>query len=126
VQATATVDGFDVSLNGSVQAGTESTVTMSVSRNGQPVTNLEPYLGALGHLVALRSNDLAYLHVHPLDNANATNGPNVAFAVHVPSAGAYRLFFDFSHNGTVRTAAFTINVAEAGSPTSGCDGHDGH
>ena len=33
--------------------------------DGEPVTDLEPYLGALGHLVAIRDGDLAYLHVHP-------------------------------------------------------------
>ena len=26
---------------------------------------MEPYLGAKGHLVALREGDLAYLHIHP-------------------------------------------------------------
>lgn len=29
------------------------------------VTDLKPYVGAFGHLVALRAGDLAYLHVHP-------------------------------------------------------------
>jgi hypothetical protein len=38
----------------------------------------------------------------------------VRFAVEVPSPGDYRLFFDFSHGGTVRTASFTVSVAPAG------------
>ncbi|NKX51639.1 hypothetical protein HER39_13910, partial [Arthrobacter deserti] len=40
-------------------------LTVIVTRGGQPVKTLEPYLGAYGHLVALRAGDLAYLHVHP-------------------------------------------------------------
>jgi len=60
--------------------------------------------------VALRDGDLAYLHVHPLDDE--PNGP-VPFAVEVPSPGTYALFFDFLADGTVRTARF---VAQAGSP----------
>ena len=40
-------------------------LTARVTRDGEPVTDLEPYLAAYGHLVALREGDLAYLHVHP-------------------------------------------------------------
>jgi hypothetical protein len=108
--ATATVDGYEVGLAGTPVAGSESELELSVSRGGEPVTDLEPYLGAAGHLVAIRGGDLAYLHVHPLDEADERNGPGVRFAVEVPSPGDYRLFFDFSHEGEVRTAAFTVHV----------------
>lgn len=40
-------------------------LTLSVAKGTHPVTDLQPYLGAYGHLVALRQGDLAYLHVHP-------------------------------------------------------------
>ena len=86
------------------------------------MADLEPYLGALGHLVAIRASDLAYLHVHPLERQA---GPGeVPFAVEVPSEGSYRLFFDFSHQGTVRTAAFTFDVGagEGGTPTTAVHG----
>ncbi len=59
------VDGYTVTLEGDLVPGEASEVTLGVVRDGQPVTDLEPYLGAYGHLVALRSGDLAYLHVHP-------------------------------------------------------------
>jgi hypothetical protein len=72
------------------------------------VITTEPYLGAAGHLVALRDGDLAYLHVHPLDEVPA--GP-VRFAVDVPSAGTYALFFDFQVDGEVHTARFVLDVA---------------
>ncbi len=117
---TAIVDGYQVELTGAPVAEGEGTVTLTVLRNGAPVADLEPYLGALGHLVAIRSSDLAYLHVHPLEERSVPG--EVAFAVSAPSAGTYRLFFDFSHRGTVRTAAFTVDV---GPPIAGGGNHSG-
>jgi hypothetical protein len=109
----ATVDGYTVTLNGDLVAGQESDVTLSVSRDGQPVTDLEPYLAAYGHLVALRDGDLAYLHVHPAGEPGdgATRpGPDITFSATAPSAGDYRLFLDFQHEGVVRTAEFTARA----------------
>ena len=121
--STEVVDGYQVELTGTPRAGGEGEVSLTVRREGRPVADLEPYLGALGHLVAIRASDLAYLHVHPLEGRV---GPgHVPFAVEVPAPGTYRLFFDFSHQGTVRTAAFTVEVADApvGKPTTA--GHGG-
>lgn len=100
---TATVDGYTVTLGGALAAGTTSELSVAVSRNGKPVTDLQQYLGAPGHLVVLREGDLAYLHVHP----RGADGSPVVFDAEVPSAGRYRLFFEFAHGGTVRTAEFT-------------------
>jgi hypothetical protein len=117
---TATVDGYTVTLDGALRPGAAGTLDLKVSKDGRPVTDLEPYLGAYGHLVALRAGDLAYLHVHPGgvpgDGATAP-GPTVSFTATAPSAGSYRLFLDFKHDGVVRTAAFTVTAggpAEAG------------
>jgi len=94
--------------------GAATAVALTVERDGVPVVDLEPYLGALGHLVALRAGDLAYTHVHPVDGDAAAGsgggGPSVQFLLDVPSPGDYRLFFDFAHAGTVHTAAFTVHV----------------
>jgi hypothetical protein len=119
--ATAEVDGYTVTLEGELVPGEESELTLSVSRDGRPVTDLQPYLGAYGHLVVLRDGDLAYLHVHPSGEPGdgATEpGPEVRFMTTAPSAGTYRLFLDFRHGDVVRTAAFTVTVAahEEGAP----------
>ena len=74
----------------------------SVSRNGVPV-QVEPYLGANGHLVALREGDLAFLHVHPTEG--------VQFESTFPTTGRYRLFLQFKHAGRIHTVAFTKEVA---------------
>ncbi|MCF6378561.1 hypothetical protein L2K70_13195 [Nocardioides KLBMP 9356] len=113
-EAVAEVDGYTVSVSGELEPGRASDLTVEVTRDGEPVTDLEPYLGAYGHLVALREGDLAYLHVHPEE---AGPGPEVPFVAEVPSAGGYRLFFDFQHDGEVHTAAFAVH-------THGEDSHD--
>ncbi|WP_433370648.1 hypothetical protein [Streptosporangium sp. CA-115845] len=53
--------GARLALGGDLVAGSSSELTISIARDGEPVTTLEPYLGAFGHLVALREGDLAYL-----------------------------------------------------------------
>jgi hypothetical protein len=114
---TATVDGYTVTLTGDLAPGASSKVTLSVSKDGKAVNDLQPYLGAYGHLVALRDGDLAYLHVHPdgtPGDGRTAAGPDVAFHAEVPSDGAYRLYLDFQHDGKVRTAEFT---AQAGTTT---------
>ncbi|MEV4758842.1 hypothetical protein AB0J86_27610 [Micromonospora sp. NPDC049559] len=109
----STVDGYTVTLDGTLSAGRTSRLTLTVARDGVPVTDLQPYLGAYGHLVALRDGDLAYLHVHP-DGApgdgRTAPGPRVTFAVEVPSTGTYRLYLDFRHGDAVRTAEFTVTA----------------
>lgn len=130
---TAQVDGgYTVTLEGDLTAGADAKLTLAVERDGKPVTDLEPYLGAYGHLVALRSGDLAYLHVHPdgtPDDGTTQPGPNVVFYAAVPSAGTYHLYLNFKHQGVVRTAAFTVSTSgEAATPLpddSG-DAHTGH
>lgn len=107
----AQVDGYRVELAGDLTPGQSSRLVLRLYRDGQPVTDLQPYLAAYGHLVALREGNLAYLHVHP-DGApgdgRTAAGPEVAFYAEVPTAGSYRLFLDFQHAGVVRTAEFTV------------------
>jgi hypothetical protein len=106
---TAEVDGYTVSLTGRLTAEESSDLAVVVERDGEPVTDLEPYLGAFGHLVALRAGDLAYLHVHPEEGGA---GPEVPFVAEVPSAGDFHLYFDFQHDGVVRTAEFYVEAGE--------------
>jgi hypothetical protein len=122
---TATVDDYTVTLEGDLAAGAEAKLTLNVTRDGEPVTDLEPYLGAYGHLVALRAGDLAYLHVHPEgtpDDGETEPGPDVVFFANVPSPERYLLFLDFMHVGVVRTAAFTV---AASADTASDDESDG-
>ena len=95
--------GYEVRLDaGAARAGQEADLRFTITRNGEKVS-VQPYLGANGHLVALRDGDLAFLHVHP-------HGDDVAFAATFPTPGRYRLFLQFKHEGRVHTAAFTQEV----------------
>lgn len=131
-QTTATVDGFDVTISGDLIAGTGSELTVEVTRDGEPVTALEPYLGAFGHLVALREGDLAYLHVHAHGDepeAGDLAGPEVVFTAQAPTAGRYLLYLDFQVDGKVHTAPFVLDATaspEHASTDSGDDDHGGH
>lgn len=117
----ARVDGHEVRLDGDLTAGEATTLTLEVSRDGRPVTDLQPYLGAFGHLVALREGDLAYLHVHPEEGPA---GPRIEFGTTLPTPGRYRLFLDFRHGDVVRTAALTVAAAGTDEQTSGGSGPD--
>jgi hypothetical protein len=119
--ASSTVDGYTVTLAGEVRPGRTSKLTLTVSRGGVPVTDLQPYLGAYGHLVALREGDLAYLHVHPdgePGDGKTAPGPTLSFFAEFPTAGTYRLFLDFQHAGVVQTAEFTVTAGTASSPSA--------
>ncbi len=103
----ARVDGYEVELDaGTLSAGAASSLTFRIAQKGQDVEELEPYLGALGHLVALREGDLAFLHVHPTGGA----GGRITFHAVFPSMGLYKLFLQFAHAGRVRTAGFTTEI----------------
>lgn len=111
------VDGFTVSLEGDVVAGSASELTITISRDGEAVTTLEPYLGAFGHLVALREGDLAFLHVHAEGDepaAGDTAGPEIVFFAEAPTAGRYLLYLDFQVDGVVRTAEFVVDAGHGG------------
>ncbi|MFF5975485.1 hypothetical protein ACFY7C_28655 [Streptomyces sp. NPDC012769] len=121
VAPTADVDGYQVRLGGTLDPGKAGELRLTVTKAGRPVTDLEPYLGAYGHLVALREGDLAYLHVHPNEGGP---GPDVSFTATAPSSGTYRLFLDFQHEGKVRTAAFTVRAGSGAGVSAGVPGEE--
>ena len=82
---------------------TKNDLGFIITRDGRPVA-IQDYLGAKGHLVALREGDLAFLHVHPDER-------RLQFEATFPTAGRYRLFLQFkTTDGRLHTAAFTEEV----------------
>jgi hypothetical protein len=96
---TATVDGYEIRL----RRGAD--LTFEISRGGRPVSGLQPYLGAAGHLVAIRADDLAYLHVHPRERSQPGA---ITFEAELSEPGRYALFLQFRHGGNVHTVPFTL------------------
>ena len=107
---------YTVTLEGDTAPGASTVLTTRIELDGEPVTDLEPYLGAYGHLVAMRAGDLGYLHVHPEEGPA---GPGIDFATAFPEPATYRLFLDFQHRGQVHTAAFTVE--SGGAPADGSE-----
>ena len=105
----ATSNGYEFELlTEEVTAGESSRIQFEVRRGGDPVTELGEYLGALGHLVALREGDLAYLHVHPEETA--PDSGQVEFGARFPTPGRYRLFLQTRPEGALVTSQFDVDI----------------
>ena len=104
----ARTGSYDVALGLQELRIGSDTLRFRIGRSGEPIEALQPYLGAAGHLVAIRENDLAYLHVHPLERSAAGR---VEFGVDFAEPGRYALFLQFKHENRVRTTRFTVEVA---------------
>jgi hypothetical protein len=110
--ATTQADGYTLAITGSPRAGTAAPLTVTVTRNGKPVTNLQPYLGTYAHLTAFHQGDLAFAHLHPLGAVNGDHGgPTLHFDAVLPEPGSYRLFLQFLAGGRLRTAQVTVPVS---------------
>lgn len=107
----ATADGYEVELlTDEISAGARTELVFEVRRDGEPVPELGEYLGALGHLVALREGDLAYLHVHPEETASDSG--RVEFGAKFPTPGRYRLFLQTKPEGDLVTTQFDLHLRE--------------
>ncbi len=108
-------------------------------KDGTPLAEIEPYLGAMGHAVILSSDATTYLHTHPMDGdmdhsahgggapaagaakpapadakPAARNGaPDVMFHTNFPKPGLYKVWGQFQHKGRIITAPFVVTVAPA-------------
>lgn len=100
---------FNVAINSTdLTVGEGASTTFTITKNGKAVKNLQPYLGAMGHLVVLKEGSLEYIHAHP-EQTKAKSGV-VGFHLAVQSAGQYRTFLQFRVAGKVHTAAFTLTA----------------
>ncbi|MGQ0481974.1 MAG: hypothetical protein ACT4O0_13265 [Pseudonocardia sp.] len=117
------VDGYRVELAGTPIVGADSELTLTVARDGTPVTDLQLAEGGFAHLAIIRAGDLAYVDAHPTAASTDPAEP-LRFTVHLPSPGTYWLFVKFRHRDQSHTAALSVAVpAAAGSaaptPTPG-------
>jgi len=111
VPGTVRGDGLaaKVSIDGA-QPGREATIRFELSDPaGRPVTDLEPYMGAMGHLVVISADATKYVHAHPADGKAAVGGV-VSFAAHFPHAGIYKGFGQFQQGRKVRVVPFVVRV----------------
>ena len=90
----------------------------------QPVTDLEPYLGAWAHIMAISQDRREFIHAHPDDDTNsapvspwqhthAVPGPSPSFVQTTTGfrrPGIYRMWVQFQRSGRVITVPFTVNI----------------
>ena len=73
----------------------------------------------------LKEGTLDFIHTHALEN---TGKDAVEFVTAFPTAGRYKIFTQFQHEGKVMTTDYVIEVQDAsgtGTPSIGMD-HSGH
>jgi len=98
-----------------------------IRKDGQPVTDLVPYLGAAMHVAIIKNDASEFIHTHgevhpPGYTAPATLvghqhspppsrfGPIVEAHTVFPSPGLYTVFGEFKHGEKVVPVKFTVRV----------------
>jgi hypothetical protein len=115
--ATNTVDGLTAALSAAtplpIGRSTPLTFTLTDSATRQPVTGLQPYLGAYGHLMVLHADGQTVVHSHPAEDeagvAAARQG-RVTFSTRFPRPGTYKAWGQFQRDGAVVTIPFVLSV----------------
>jgi hypothetical protein len=115
-------DDFLITAVGDMSADKHGSLTLTVLQDGTPVT-FDKYLGEDAHLVALRVEDGAYAHFHPMGGHDHGDGsmdghdhsqmgaPGVLmFETEVPGPGQYIMFLEFKTNGKMNLVPFTADI----------------
>ncbi|HZG57429.1 hypothetical protein [Paenibacillus sp.] len=90
------------------EAPTALSFALEDGATGEPVTDLEPYLGAIGHVVVLSEDGERYVHVHAEEAQGS--GPAAAFEATFPKPGVYKIWGQFQRDGEVFTVAYAVEV----------------
>jgi hypothetical protein len=104
------VNGMRISLDASaVKSGQAQPITLRVedAETGAPITDLEPYLDAGAHLIAVSPDLTEAVHDHPQP---AGRGPAVTFHPLLPRAGVFKIWVQFQRSGRVTTISFTVSA----------------
>ena len=108
---TTTVDGYTVAVKGDLMAGMAHQLTATITKDGKPVTDLQPYLDTYAHLTAFHQGDVAFAHLHPETKVHGDHGgPALTFHAEFAQSGNWRLFLQFQTAGRLHTASLTLHV----------------
>jgi Heavy metal binding domain len=100
-------------------AGKEAVLKYHITdaQTGQPVTNIQPYLGAWGHTLILSEDATDYLHSHPVemipedvDRSRLVSKADIDFDTFFPRPGHYKIWSQFQRNNKITTVSFNVNV----------------
>lgn len=100
-------------VTGGARTGDDAHVVVELSDQSGAVNDVEPYLGAWGHMF-LASYDLGdVVHSHPLVEQTDPGGPTITFQTLFARSGWYRIWTQVQRRGRLLTFAFTVRVAPA-------------
>ncbi len=108
-----TFDGIQTTISTTplnLVSGSEAMLTFDLKQNNRAITDLEEYLGAMGHAVVLKEGTLDFIHAHPMEKA--TQDGKVEFMLTFPTAGKYKVFTQFQRGGNVFTTDYVVPVAQ--------------
>lgn len=108
---TKVIDGKKVTLSfDHIMAGMDLNMKFTIrdAQTNKPIKNLEPYMGAMGHAVAISKDLKEYLHIHPMTTKE--KGPSVTFMTYFPKKGVYKIWGQFKYEGKILVAPFVIKV----------------
>ena len=111
--AEKTVDGVRIRLDAAdLVAGQIGVLRFHLfnTADGTPTTDLEPYLGAPGHMLMTNATLTDAVHGHPEESGIRTSV--ITFKPVLPAPGIAKLWLQFQRNGKVTTTSFVINVVE--------------
>jgi hypothetical protein len=114
----AEADGlkFSLSFDGPVKAGEGVTGSVAVvdAKTGKPFTQLQPIMGAFGHVVAFSRDWGSIEHVHPLGDEPTKDtdrsGPIIGFHIEPQNAGVLKIFVQIRANDRETIVPFSVNV----------------
>jgi hypothetical protein len=104
---------------------------LSNARTEAPLTDLEPWLGAWGHIMAISADGSDFIHAHPLEDPAPNSDPwthshatpiaglspsSIRTVTGFRKPGIYKVWVQFQRHGEVQTASFVVNVAAADAP----------
>lgn len=141
---------FKFSTKAPLRTEEEAELVFEVTKDGNPVTDLQPYLGAMGHLVIISQDLKSFVHSHPHEEgeeaghshdgkgesggehggkdakpaAAEASGPDIHFHAHFDSSGLYKGWGQFQHMGKILTVPVVMEVkAGSGTPSNEGGGH---
>ena len=72
-----------------------------------PVGDLEPYLGAQGHLILIHQDGVTFVHSHP---GEISQPGHIPFLARLPKPGRYRGWLQVKRKGVVLTNEFELQA----------------
>jgi hypothetical protein len=128
---TSKADGLMVTLEHDTPLHPNKELQLSMlvteEQTGKPVKDLQPYLGALAHVVIISQDGSEFLHTHPLEHAMSDHGDHshskhtashqetdyqIGTLTQFPNSGIYKMWVQLQRNNKVVTLPFVLNVNE--------------